>query len=185
MDLERVQRGMILRRLRLRTNDAQRGARPVEVRGRGREQPVLQFAEQLAAPARPARSPRSDRGWRRRISSVGSGRLARRKSIASSSSRAVPLAASMRGHHSCAGEILARERELLEIILQQQPGALRIGAGREQLQNFLALGDARSWSRPVRGADPPARRRSSRARCDARRIWPRPRKSAAARCFLY
>ena len=38
-----------------------------------------------------------------------------------------------------AGKILARERELAEVILEQQPGALRIGAVGEHLQQLGAL----------------------------------------------
>ena len=39
------------------------------------------------------------------------------------------------------GKIAARERQLFKIILQRQPRALRIGAGRETFQNVLALVD--------------------------------------------
>ena len=39
-------------------------------------------------------------------------------------------------------EILARKGELLEVVLQQQPGALRIGASRESAQKFFTLGHA-------------------------------------------
>ena len=41
-----------------------------------------------------------------------------------------------------AGEILAREGEPLEVILQQQPGPLWIGAVGEVLQPFSAFGDS-------------------------------------------
>jgi hypothetical protein len=39
------------------------------------------------------------------------------------------------------GEIFARERQFLEIIFEQQPCALRVGAGGEDSEEFLALGD--------------------------------------------
>ena len=39
------------------------------------------------------------------------------------------------------GEIAAREREFLEIILERQPGALRVRAGGEDFQELVALVD--------------------------------------------
>ena len=76
-------------------------------------------------------------------SSGGTERLARRNRNASSSSRALPCGVQQPRPPVRVGKILAREREFFEIILQQQPRALRIGAGRETAQDVLALVDGR------------------------------------------
>ncbi len=133
-----VMRRFIIR-LRL-ADDAERGARRVEQGQGGRRKPVLQFLHELLflldflGPGKAVEA--GVRLQFRRDGAFGAEEKKRELFQARLAGRVQQARPPVR-----VGEILAREQQLLEIILQQQPRALRIRAGREAAQHLLALVD--------------------------------------------
>ena len=149
---------------------AQAGARGIQMGGRAGEKPVFQALHQVL--------------FLFRLLDFGkSGRVGVRKQLGGERTAGAQkqdgrffqaLFAPGREHARppiVAGEILARQGKLLKIILQQQPGALRVVAVGEDVEDFRRARRRRPWSRPIRGAGRPGRRRFWPAPCGGRRIW--------------
>ena len=136
---EPVARRLLLVRLQA-ADDAERGARRVEQRQRGRREPVFQLLDQLAfllgllGPGKTVEA-------RMRLEFRRHGTFGAQKKKCQLLQPRLALRRQQPRPPVRVGKIPARERELLKIILQRQPRALRIGTGRENPQNILALVD--------------------------------------------
>ena len=134
-----VARRLFLVRLHA-ADDAQRGARRVEQRQRGRREPVFQFLDKLLFLLGLLGLGKTvEAGVRLQFRRHGT--LGAQKQKRQFLQARLALGVQQARPPVRVGKIPARERELFEIILEQQPRALRIGAGRETVQNVLALGD--------------------------------------------
>jgi hypothetical protein len=165
---EAVARRLLVVRLHA-ADDAQRGARRVEQRQRGRRQPVFQFLDEahfllgLLGPGKTV-------GAGVHLQFGRHGTFGAQKQKRQFLQARLALGVQQARPPVGVGKIAARERQLFKIILERQPRALRIGARRENFQDVLAPADGGPWSRRVRGANRRTRRRFATAPCGARRI---------------
>ena len=120
--------------------DAQHGARGVEVDWLGREEPVFHFLDEL-----PLEFGLLDFG---EASEVGvRGKFGGQRAFGAEEEEGEFLEACAAldveefGPPIFAGKIFAGEGELLEIVFEEEPCALGIGAGGEDAEHFLASGD--------------------------------------------
>ena len=140
-DLERVQRGMIRRGLR-GAQDPQRRAGSFEVRQRRREKPVFQFLKFfLFLFGLLQFGEAGDVGVGRQFD--GQGAVGPQEQDGHLLEAGLPLRRHQTRPPVRPAKVFSRKGKLLEIILQQQPAALGIGAGGKDPQELLAFGDAR------------------------------------------
>ncbi len=136
-DGELVQRRVLHQRLRL-ADDPQAGARGVEMDGGGREEPVLQLLHQLALLLRLL-----DLGEARVIGELLQLLRQRASGAEEQDGQFLEPGTALGVHHArppfVRAKVLAREVQLLEVILEQQPGALRVRAGGEEVEQVAAL----------------------------------------------